>query len=438
MKILLLNDNPVVNKLVTLSAQKTSDDLEIATTLDEINMLSCDLLVIDDTLYSDEFMQELKEKVEFKKSLYICSKDSEIIDGFTSILKKPFLPTDLVDIFSQLSKDVNLDSSTESSESTEVYELEELNNQELPDSELNEKELNIDEKSDEVESFEEASLSDETTKLDEPEISEEFKNEELSLDELDSEELSIEDLENDEILLDEEDLENIDELNLEDELELNDLNLENDDIVDSILDKDDLQEVQDLLKATSESSSEFSEDAEPIEEILIQPSEDSEVDKLEEISLESELEVEDVEESLSEFEELNMQEEDSQEPNLQNIEEQIESAEEELTQEDLESEVELNDFDSLTTNDIKLAIGETVTEDNLKDNEGLNKSTKVDDINSDLELTQESLLNTKITSDNDDGIEKLKRLLEALSNEEVVASMKGMKINISINIDLGS
>ena len=37
MKILLLNDNPVVNKLVTLSAQKTSDELEVVENPDNIN-----------------------------------------------------------------------------------------------------------------------------------------------------------------------------------------------------------------------------------------------------------------------------------------------------------------------------------------------------------------------------------------------------------------
>ena len=36
MKILLLNDNPVVNKLVTLSAQKTSDKLDVVNSIDSI------------------------------------------------------------------------------------------------------------------------------------------------------------------------------------------------------------------------------------------------------------------------------------------------------------------------------------------------------------------------------------------------------------------
>ena len=57
MKILLLNDNPVVNKLVTLSAQKTSDELDVVNSIDDIDSRSYDLLVVDDTSYSDEMFE---------------------------------------------------------------------------------------------------------------------------------------------------------------------------------------------------------------------------------------------------------------------------------------------------------------------------------------------------------------------------------------------
>jgi len=56
-KILLLNDNPVVNKLVTLSAQKTSDELDVVNSIDDIDSRSYDLLVVDDTSYSDEMFE---------------------------------------------------------------------------------------------------------------------------------------------------------------------------------------------------------------------------------------------------------------------------------------------------------------------------------------------------------------------------------------------
>ncbi|MEA2100191.1 MAG: DNA topoisomerase IV, partial [Campylobacterota bacterium] len=105
MKILLLNDNPVVNKLVTLSAQKTSDSLDIVTNIDEIEESAYDLLVVDDTLYSEELVESLNKKVTYNKSLYICSRGSDSIDSFDSTLKKPFLPTDLVELFSVIGKE---------------------------------------------------------------------------------------------------------------------------------------------------------------------------------------------------------------------------------------------------------------------------------------------------------------------------------------------
>ena len=124
MKILLLNDNPVVNKLVTLSAQKTSDELEVVESLDAISEQSYDLLVVDDTLYSDSVIEELKSKIEYNKSLYIYSKNSKEVEGFTSMLKKPFLPTDLVELFSTLGKEANSVNLSEDESSDLVVEEE--------------------------------------------------------------------------------------------------------------------------------------------------------------------------------------------------------------------------------------------------------------------------------------------------------------------------
>ena len=56
MKILLLNDNPVVNKLVTLSAQKTSDELDFALHVEDVAYTSYDLVVVDDSLGGDEIL----------------------------------------------------------------------------------------------------------------------------------------------------------------------------------------------------------------------------------------------------------------------------------------------------------------------------------------------------------------------------------------------
>ncbi|MDF1882323.1 HAMP domain-containing protein [Sulfurimonas sp. SAG-AH-194-C21] len=186
MNILLINDNPVVNKLVTLSAQKTSDNLEVVESLENLESTTYDLVVIDDTLYSDELHMELNAKVQYSQSLYICSRDAEAVSGFTKILKKPFLPTDLVELFSVFSKEAD----------------------EIDLSVLDEDDVEI--------------------SLDAPDIEE--LDDEISLDELD--EIG--------------ELDELEELDGLDELE----ELKDEESSDSILDDDEAQKVIDLLEET--------------------------------------------------------------------------------------------------------------------------------------------------------------------------------------------
>jgi uncharacterized membrane protein len=106
MKILLLNDNPVVRKLVALSAQKTKDDLSVIWSVDEVEGDAYDLLIVDDAHYTDEAMSALKEKIQYKTSLLMATRGNATPAGFDKVINKPFLPTDLVDLFSQIAKDI--------------------------------------------------------------------------------------------------------------------------------------------------------------------------------------------------------------------------------------------------------------------------------------------------------------------------------------------
>ena len=107
---------------------------------------------------------------------------------------------------------------------------------------------------------------------------------------------------------------------------------------------------------------------------------------------------------------------------------QIENAVEDLSEEELESEIDegtlldivSGDLDSLTSRDMKLAVGEEV--DSVEP-EFLEEETAV------IEEVQETV------AEENKGVEALKNLLVALSDKNVAASMKGMKI--SINITLG-
>ena len=255
MKILLLNDNPVVNKLVTLSAHKTSDELEIVESVDDIELVSYDLLVVDDTLYSEESMEALNEKIIFSQSLYICSRDAEPVNSFTSILKKPFLPTDLVELFSVLGKEAN-----------SVDLLEDETEEEI------EEEISFD--------------------LDDV-VAEENKSDDEDILVLGSlEELDIED----ELILDEEDDDAEDDIVLDDDLSLeNNLSLDEEEILleedmqENILDKDEVQEVQDLLEETNSDDLNLEEELEDVlgQELESELDEDFDIDE----ALEEEIEI---------------------------------------------------------------------------------------------------------------------------------------------------
>jgi len=319
-KILLLNDNPVVNKLVTLSAQKTSDELEVVDSIDKIEGGTYDLLVVDDTMYNDDLFNKLQERITFTKSLYICSRDTQDIESFTSTLKKPFLPTDLVELFASLAQ----------GEGDEIQEG----------------------------------------------IEEQSSAEGKPLEELEP--------------LD--DLNNTINLEIDEELEeLDEVSFDKRENTESILDDEEAQKVKDLLDETSE--------------------------ELEDLDLEEDAQEEELELS----EELELEDEEELElPDTENeldLETQIESAVSELSEDDLESEIGLDALDGLTTRDLKLAIGEEIDEE---------LDEEVDETSSEIEEE-----NVEVQ----DGVEQLKKLLEALSDKNVAASMKGMKI--SINITLG-
>ena len=219
MKILLLNDNPVVNKLVTLSAQKTSDELDVVDSLDSLQPGEYDLLIVDDTMYNDDMFSELKSKIIFSSSLYICSRDAAKVEAFSSTLKKPFLPTDLVELFLKFSKEVNMSSSSKEEIATDPDELEEFDTQELV-------------------------------------LDEDLDTEELSLEDEDLD-LSLDDellLEDDELVLEDDDLNLDDELSLGDEELDDELLFDDEDLTggESILDDDEAQKVKDLLDETSD------------------------------------------------------------------------------------------------------------------------------------------------------------------------------------------
>ncbi|OHE04392.1 MAG: hypothetical protein A2525_08810 [Sulfurimonas sp. RIFOXYD12_FULL_36_11] len=519
MKILLLNNNPVVNKLVTLSAQKTSNTLDVAESVGAVESKNYDILIVDDALYSEDAMNELKDKIEYGKSLYICSKDAKPVPEFTKILKKPFLPTDLVELFITLAKETNtinldkLDSSSnfeeldesldeeieELNESEEIAELDDLDDLEGLDldDDLEIKESDKDRDSYELEEDDDIDFENLDESLDDDidfDEEEDFDNLELTQDKSDSV-LDKDELNEVKNLLDESDMEEFDSeefdlagladmqssqakeniLEVEDdtddnmfedlELEGDDLELDDDDdeigfedlaaetptsksddkLEDEFKFEDELEvednfgfdnklEVEDDLK--SEDDLELEEDIE--EDFALEDDDDDKMQKLDEESseyLNSDLFSDTLEEDNSEEENSEEAVHDEEADDLEDLESKIESAVKELSDEDLQSEVDedmLMDIDSLTSRDLKIAIGEEVAYEEFSEADkqaGFDESIEESEAKAEVpEIPKE------INASSNDGVEALKKLLKALSNEEVAASLKGMKININITL----
>ena len=528
MKILLLNDNPVVNKLVVLSAQKTSDEVEIASSSEDIPSQSYDLLIVDDSMYSDDLLNEINTKIKYKNSLLICTKDAQIPDAFSSILKKPFLPTDLVELFMMLEKEVESEEVVNKvKEEEQMGEEETIAEEDIATDEIgdlsddleldDELDLDLDTVLDEEislndEDFGESVLDDEEAQkvkdlLDENEEELSFDDEaEQDLESLELEELgafneeSIEELAKEESEI-EEKLSKSEEqdlstdydlaLDLEDEADIDisedeDFALEEE--VEALEDEEPealqpeiVEELEEVASETTidesnvledELAVDFEEEAnEESEELVVSEESDKREstvleqadarndgdlealqietveDEVDEVafdeldSLEDELAVDLEKEHDEEFEELvaaeGVSDAESEElvaPQESNLEDEIQNAVESLTQEDLESELdeetllqiaknEIDPLAGLTSKDFKMALGEEMDEEEIEDvEEAITETSPVSEVEGG-------------TQEQNSGVEALKKLLEALSDKDVAASMKGMKI--SINITLG-
>ncbi len=428
MNILLLNDNPVVTKLVTLSAQKTGSEILIVNNMEEILGGSYDLLIVDEALYTPALMDELKSKISYKRSLYMLSRGSQSIDEFDHEVKKPFLPTDLVELLSSIS--------------TTVLKMK--------DEPVNLEHVELEENFDLNKNLDHEVLTD--SDIDDGFNLDDF---DLNLDDIDLDNLNIADdeigsiLDQDEVqevknLLDEEesDKEN-NELNLDDEFDLDNFEFENDEPL-AAPDKINFEDISDVEEKDSLQEDELEDDFSFDDLDMLT---DLESIKPEEVSTQEKIEDELDLDELTEPQAATVDDQvilTDDDFNLDTLEDEIESALGTLSQDDLDQEIDLSfdDLDEFATLDeksLKIALGEEV-EDTIEDEITLDVNSELLD-EAEHSLSEEIVLPVKeesseLSVSTADGVEALKTLLKALSNEDVVASLKGM--NVNINISFGS
>ncbi|EMA9167245.1 highly acidic protein [Campylobacter jejuni] len=134
MKILLLNENPVVSRLVSLSAKKMSYDFEELNAYSE-NLGNYDVIVVDSDTPAP--LKILKEKCDRLIFLAPRNQNVEYIDA--QILQKPFLPTDFLNLLNNkdankhTSIDLPMLSNDENPYADISLDLDNLNLDDLPD-----------------------------------------------------------------------------------------------------------------------------------------------------------------------------------------------------------------------------------------------------------------------------------------------------------------
>lgn len=118
MQVLLINQNATIERLVKLSSGKLGYELTSAKDISEVENSAYGFIIMDSDLYSEDEFGLLKDKFGSAKYILIVTKGADKPDGFDVYIEKPFLPTELVDIFSSLASSVNtIDADAETQES---------------------------------------------------------------------------------------------------------------------------------------------------------------------------------------------------------------------------------------------------------------------------------------------------------------------------------
>ncbi|HDZ4961475.1 TPA: hypothetical protein RTH17_000461 [Campylobacter jejuni] len=434
MKILLLNENPVVSRLVSLSAKKMSYDFEELNAYSE-NLGNYDVIVVDSDTPAP--LKILKEKCD--RLIFLAPRNQNVEDIDAQILQKPFLPTDFLNLLNN--KDVNkhtpidlpMLSNDENPYADISLDLDNLNLDDLPD------ENSLDINSDGMEdlSFDDdaqddnANITLETQNLEDENLEQEATKEQTQEDTQTDLDLTLEDSKNEKEDLSQEHTALDTEPSLDELDDKNDEDLEdNKELQANISDFDDLPVVEEQEKEMDfddlPEDAEFlgqAKDNEESEEVLEEFAPVVEEDVQDEMDdFTSNLSTQDqIKEELAQLDELDygidsdnsskVLEDFKDEPILDDKE--LGTNEEEVVVPNLN----INDFDALKESDIQEALGEEILE---KNEEPIASDATKDDNSEEIVNELSQSIAGAITS--------------SIKDETLKAALKGMNMNININI----
>ncbi|EAL7604813.1 hypothetical protein FPN95_00970 [Campylobacter jejuni] len=429
MKILLLNENPVVSRLVSLSAKKMSYDFEELNAYSE-NLGNYDVIVVDSDTPAP--LKILKEKCD--RLIFLAPRNQNVEDIDAQILQKPFLPTDFLNLLNNkdankhTSIDLPMLSNDENPYADISLDLDNLNLDDLPD----ENSLDINSEGMEDLSFDDDAQDDnanktlETQNLEHETIKEQTQEDiqtdlDLTLEDGGSQK---EDLSQEHTALDTEpSLDELDDKNDEDlednkELQANISDFDDLPVVEEQekeMDFDDIPEDAEFLGQAkdNEESEENLEEFSPVVEEDVQDEMD---DFISNLSTQDQ-----IKEELAQLDELDygidsdnsskVLEDFKDEPILDDTE--LGTNEEEVVVPNLN----ISDFDALKESDIQEALGEEIVE---KNEEPIVSNATKDDNSEEIVNELSQSIAGAITS--------------SIKDDTLKAALKGMNMNININI----
>ncbi len=167
MKILLINNNPVVSRLTALSARKEDIEIDEIQEVTELSSYNYDIVFVDADAWNQDVKSTIFTHVEVKKKvLFYAQDDKEESDAFDISILKPFLPSEVSAVIRSLEE-----SEVVAEESKAVEEVEHFDVFSDAKDENREPLFDLEDKLDkipELEAVEEKrDLMDELTKIDE-------------------------------------------------------------------------------------------------------------------------------------------------------------------------------------------------------------------------------------------------------------------------------
>ncbi|EAJ2398659.1 hypothetical protein NZX97_000116 [Campylobacter jejuni] len=434
MKILLLNENPVVSRLVSLSAKKMSYDFEELNAYSE-NLGNYDVIVVDSDTPAP--LKILKEKCD--RLIFLAPRNQNVEDIDAQILQKPFLPTDFLNLLNNkdankhTSIDLPMLSNDENPYADISLDLDNLNLDDLPD----ENSLDINSEGMEDLSFDDDAQDDnanktlETQNLEHDNLEQETIKEQTQEDTQTDLDLTLEDDESEKEDLSQEHTALDTEPSLDELDDKNDEDLEdNKELQANISDFDDLPEVEEQEKemdfddlpedAEFLGQAKYNEESEEVLEEFTPVVEEDVQDEMDDFT--SNLSTQDqIKEELAQLDELDygidsdnsskVLEDFKDEPILDDKE--LGTNEEEVVVPNLN----ISDFDTLKESDIQEALGEEILE---KNEEPIVSDVTKDDNSEEIVNELSQSIAGAITS--------------SIKDDTLKAALKGMNMNININI----